>query len=71
MSSPCKGECDRIKESQLILGYDNGQKRCTKCQKYVVTQNIRCYCCNNILRSSKKYNKKYDSSSLNNQKDLL
>ena len=74
MSSPCKGECDRQNESQLILGYKNGQKYCKKCVHYFITKSVRCICCKNVLRSSKKYNKVKQnniSSSLNNQKELL
>ncbi len=60
MSSNCKGLCDMKHESQLIIGYKNGQKRCRKCEKYFITEALRCYCCKNLLRCSKKYNpKKY------------
>lgn len=57
MSSECKGVCDSNNESQLKLGYKNGQKYCKKCQIYFLTKEIRCYCCKNVLRSKKKHNK--------------
>jgi len=57
LSSDCKGLCEQNPQSQLILGYKNGQRRCTKCEKYFVTEALRCYCCKNLLRCSKKYNK--------------
>lgn len=61
MSSECKGECVRQYESQLKIGYKNGQKYCKKCEKYFLTDKIRCYCCNNQLRTSPKYNKDAES----------
>ena len=57
MSSECKGLCDINRESQLKLGYKNGQKYCKKCEKYFLTDEIKCKCCKNKLRCSKKYNK--------------
>jgi len=68
LSSYCKGICDIHDESQFVLGYDNGQKFCKKCQKYFKTESVRCYCCKNVLRSKKKHNKTwkdgiYDSRS--------
>lgn len=66
MSSDCKGWCDRDNQSQLILGYKNGQKYCKKCAKYFVTKAIRCYCCKNFLRCKKRYN---SSSIINHKKE--
>ena len=57
MSSECNGECSRREESQLRLGYGNGQKYCKKCHRYFLTDEIRCKCCKNVLRSKKKHNK--------------
>ena len=57
MSSECRGECLRHDESQLKIGYKNGQKYCKKCQRYFLTNEIRCKCCKNVLRSKKKHNK--------------
>ena len=74
MSSECKGECSKQVESQLKLGYKNGQKYCKTCHRYFLTREIRCTCCKNVLRSKKKHNKitcKNNSSFLINQKHNL
>ncbi len=57
MSSECVGKCSRQVESQLRMGYKNGQKYCKKCHVYFLTREIRCKCCKNVLRSKKKHNK--------------
>ena len=57
MSRSCRGSCDLANESQLRLGYKNGQKYCKVCQMYFLTDKIRCFCCNSQLRSKKKHNK--------------
>ncbi len=57
MSFTCRGTCEMEGESQLKLGYKNGQKFCKVCGKYTTKKITRCYCCNVQLRTSKKHNK--------------
>ena len=57
MSSSCKGVCNALNESQLKLGYKNGQKYCKKCVYYFITTSVRCICCKNVLRATAKHNK--------------
>lgn len=64
MSSECKGVCDSNTESQLKLGYKNGQKYCTKCSRYFLTELTICYCCRNKLRTKPRGYVKKESSFL-------
>ena len=56
----CKGKCemDLYGESQYVQGYKHGQKYCSACLRYMSTESFRCYCCNQTLRKSKRYNTK-------------
>ena len=60
MSWKCNGLCDfpYHKECQFKKGYSNGQKYCKTCNRYFMTESFRCFCCNQVLRKSKRYNKK-------------
>jgi viroplasmin and RNaseH domain-containing protein len=60
LSSICKGLCDR-ETSQQIKGYNNGQKYCRKCEKYVSIECARCYCCKNLTRLKPRYNREAES----------
>ena len=46
-----QGICDSNRESQLKLGYKNGQRYCPKCSRYFLTELTTCYCCKNKLRT--------------------
>ena len=53
MKSICKGVCDVLKPTSTkvtVSRYDQGQKYCTTCCEYVVTESVRCKCCNYVLR---------------------
>ena len=50
----CKGICDsiKVKHGNPAGGrYANGQKRCQICEKWFLTERIRCECCECKLRS--------------------
>ena len=70
MSSYCKGICDLNNESQLVIGYRNGQKYCKKCVKYFKTEDVRYHCCKNILRSKKKHNKTWKNEVYDSEVEL-
>jgi len=54
----CKGICDSHKESQFIRGYASGAKYCAQCRFWNTTTELRCFCCHQQYRSSKRYNPK-------------
>jgi len=49
----CKGICDRTKVTAFQSGglYKTGHRRCNVCECYFKTENIRCVCCGNPLRT--------------------
>jgi len=54
MKSLCKGLCDALKPTGThakVSRYEQGQKYCSGCSEYVVCDEIRCICCNGILRT--------------------
>ena len=55
----CKGNCEPKNhlDSQFIIGYDNGQKYCSTCSNYWITNLPRCYCCNQVLRKTSRYHR--------------
>ncbi len=60
MKKSCKGICDRYKAPKHNDGglYSNGHKRCNTCEIYLKTENNKCPCCENLLRT-KPRNGKY------------
>lgn len=52
MSPGCMDKC---RNEQNISGkckpYDNGFRRCTMCNIYIKTDELRCYCCKLPLRT--------------------
>ena len=56
----CNGLCGmkNHKECQFKRGYSNGHRFCITCDRYFMTGLFRCFCCNQVLRKSKRYNKK-------------
>ena len=57
MSCHCKDECRLDTSTQLILGYKNGQRFCKTCDHYWLTNDFRCPCCSNKMRTTPKYNR--------------
>ena len=55
----CKGNCEPKNhlDSQFIIGYANGQKYCSTCSCYWITDLPRCYCCNQVLRKTSRYHR--------------
>ncbi len=49
----CKGICHRTKTSSFNSKglYRTGHRRCNICEVYFKTENLRCVCCNNPLRT--------------------
>jgi hypothetical protein len=49
----CKGICIRHKVKKKFGGgwYDLGAKRCSVCNIFIKWDEIRCPCCNNVLRT--------------------
>ena len=54
MSSKCNGICQRDISTQFLLGYNKGQKYCSTCQRYFLTENFRCPCCKQDFKKDKK-----------------
>lgn len=61
MSCTCVGLCKRDTSTQLILGYDAGQKFCSECRHRWITKEISCNCCKQKLRNKARYNKNAES----------
>jgi len=51
----CKGSNDRKKES--IKGYHRGQRYCSTCNFYIMTDELFCICCHRMYRRGKRHNK--------------
>ena len=49
----CKGVCQQFKNLKSDDGgiYQVGMKRCTKCNVNMKLEQLRCPCCNNLLRT--------------------
>ena len=67
MSSRCRGLCTRDNSTQLILGYDSGQKFCSVCKHRWITKDIRFWSCSQKLRNKARYNKNAESKKCLNQ----
>jgi len=61
MAQVCNGLCNRLKPIPLTndLRYEMGQKWCTECALFLVTEEYGCPCCKTRLRSKAK-RKKYE-----------
>lgn len=60
-SMRCKGLCQSNKIGSIKQkgNYNQGQKRCTICGVFMKTDQIRCPCCNYVLRTRPKKKIKY------------
>lgn len=49
----CKGLCQQFRELKSENGgiYEEGMKRCTKCDVNMKLEQLRCPCCNGLLRT--------------------
>ena len=49
----CKGICQQFRELKSEDGgiYEDGMKRCTKCNVNMKLEQLRCPCCNGLLRT--------------------
>ena len=67
MAQTCSGYCDRLKKeskaeklkkfSKFLPGnlrYSNGQKWCSLCAQYIITESYLCPCCKTRLRSNRR-----------------
>ena len=61
MGASCKGVC-RLSETTKIPNsrkYEYGLKRCSWCEVWLNTDEIRCSCCKMILRNKSRNKKAY------------
>jgi hypothetical protein len=65
MPPQCKGKCVNIKHGYSNDGlYSKGYGRCNVCDKFIYTQDLRCFCCKMVLRRNSrmgKYRKRLDN----------
>ena len=61
----CKGICQRYKHTQQwgLSKYSAGLKRCSVCAVFFKTEDLRCICCNYIMKTHPRsnYKKKSDT----------
>ncbi|WP_316505545.1 hypothetical protein [Nitrosopumilus sp.] len=59
----CKGKCDKMRNLKPKNGkrYASGQKRCQICNLFVVCAELRCPCCNCMLRCKSRHHKSKES----------
>lgn len=59
MTFQCKGACEFHKSEGIPtnLIYQMGQKRCSLCEIFLETSNLRCPCCNSKLRTKARRSK--------------
>ena len=55
----CKGLCESYKLTSFksTKRYEENQKRCSKCDVYIVSSDVRCPCCRCKLRITPRENK--------------
>ena len=54
MSFECKSICSRFEiKTAFKQRYAAGQRFCSVCEVFLVSENLRCLCCNTILRSKR------------------
>lgn len=60
MGRTCKGICilHQAEPTPNKVRYDMGQKRCTYCGIFILTEKIRCLCCKTILRTKPRGKKR-------------
>ena len=60
MGASCRGVCTLVKKNKVpnSLKYQFGLKRCSWCEVWIVTDQIRCECCKMILRTKSRNKKK-------------
>jgi len=65
MGASCKGICIHLKHSSVpnSMKYEIGLKRCSWCEVFLSTEEIRCPCCKMILRTKSRNKKKLYSGS--------
>ncbi len=65
MGASCKGICVGTKITNIPNSkkYQFGLKRCTWCEVWVDTREVRCTCCKMILRTRSRNKKKTSSKS--------
>jgi len=61
MAYRCKGLCVSLKAPTTLnrIRYSIGQKRCSFCAEFFLTEDIRCPCCSSIMRTGPR-KKKYE-----------
>ena len=61
MGASCKGICLQLKHKSIPNSkkYQFGLKRCSWCEVFMFTEEIRCPCCKMILRTKSRNKKKY------------
>ncbi len=56
MGQMCKGVCIEYIGPRMQNGkrYGSGQKRCSYCELFILTDEVRCPCCGVILRTKSR-----------------
>ena len=64
MGASCKGICLHIDTERIPNGrkYEYGLKRCSWCDIWIDTDDVRCPCCKMILRTKSRNKKKENYS---------
>jgi len=61
MNSMCKGKCNDMSEhvtrSSNRGSFRLGYKRCRECEYFILCDDVRCPCCNGLLKSKPSNNK--------------
>tara|TARA_B100000029_G_scaffold25416_1_gene25045 strand:+ start:634 stop:840 length:207 start_codon:yes stop_codon:yes gene_type:complete len=60
MGASCKGICHQLKTSTVPNSqkYEFGLKRCSWCEVWLETDEVRCICCKMILRTKARSKKR-------------
>ena len=64
MGAACKGICLNLEREKIPNGekYKSGLKRCSWCDIWLETDDVRCLCCRMILRTKSRNKKKENYS---------
>jgi len=50
----CVGDCVSFEAPKAKNHYDMGHKKCSICNKWLITKELNCPCCSSLLRSKEK-----------------
>jgi len=66
MGASCKGICNKLSINKIpnALKYQFGLKRCSWCEIWIDTEEVRCPCCRMILRTRARGKKRIQIGSV-------